>query len=102
MSLLGEAHRSLTIDQAAALLDVHRSRVSHRLRDHQLYAYRMGSQRRLPSWQFTSVSTPLLGLEVVLPALAADLHPASTCGEPPAAPHGSAVSLVHGQRFSQC
>jgi excisionase family DNA binding protein len=76
MSVIGEASRSLTIDQAARLLDVHRSRVSHRLRDHQLYSFHLGSQRRLPRWQFTSSGAALPGLETVLDALPADLHPA--------------------------
>jgi hypothetical protein len=76
MSVLGAASRSLTIEQAAGMLDLHRSRVSHRLRDKQLYAFRIGSQRRLPGWQFTTDGTPLPGLETVLEALPADLHPA--------------------------
>ena len=75
MSVLGAASRSLTIEQAAQLLDVHRSRVSHRLRDHQLYSFHIGSQRRLPQWQFTAAGAPLPGLETVLSALPADLHP---------------------------
>ena len=80
MSVLGQASRSLTIEQAAELLDVHRSRVSHRLRDHQLYSFRIGAQRRLPQWQFTPDGTPLPGLETVLAALPADLHPAAVEG----------------------
>ncbi len=80
MSVIGAASRSLTIEQAAGLLDVHRSRVSHRLRDHQLYSFHIGSQRRLPRWQFTSEGAPLPGLETVLDALPADLHPAAVEG----------------------
>ncbi len=80
VSVLGEASRSLTIDQTAALLGVHRSRVSHRLRDGHLYAFRIGAQRRLPRWQLTADGAPLPGLEHVLPALPADLHPAAVEG----------------------
>jgi excisionase family DNA binding protein len=80
MSVIGAASRSLTIEQAAGLLDVHRSRVSHRLRDHQLYSFHIGSQRRLPRWQFTAEGAPLPGLETVLAALPADLHPAAVEG----------------------
>jgi hypothetical protein len=64
----------------AGLLDVHRSRVSHRLRDNQLYSFRIGSQRRLPTWQFSADGAPLPGLETVLGALPADLHPAAVEG----------------------
>ncbi|MEP6649563.1 MAG: helix-turn-helix domain-containing protein [Lapillicoccus sp.] len=80
MSVIGEASRSLTIEQVARLLDLHRSRVSHRLRDNQLYSFRIGSQRRLPRWQFTPEGTPLPGLETVLESLPADLHPAAVEG----------------------
>ena len=80
MSVIGSASRSLTIDQTARLLDVHRSRISHRLRDNQLYSFRIGSQRRLPRWQFTAEGVPLPGLETVLDALPADVHPAAVEG----------------------
>lgn len=79
-SVLGAASRSLTIGQAADVLGIHRSRLSHRLRDRRLYAFRLGSQRRLPRWQLTADGAPLPGLEVVLPALPADLHPAAVEG----------------------
>src|SRR4051812_40191065 len=61
MSVIGAASQSLTIEQAADLLGLHRSRVSHRLRDHQLYSFRIGAQRRLPRWQFTPDGVPLPG-----------------------------------------
>lgn len=80
VSVLGEASRSMTIDQAADVLGIHRSRVSHRLRDGHLYAYRLGSQRRLPRWQLTAGGEPLPGLEAVLATLATDLHPAAVEG----------------------
>lgn len=80
MSVLGAASQSLTIEQAAQLLGLHRSRVSHRLRDHQLYAFRIGSQRRLPRWQFTADGAALPGLETVLAVLPADLHPSAVEG----------------------
>ena len=80
VSVIGEASRSLTIDQAADLLGIHRSRVSHRVRDGRLYAFRLGSQRRLPRWQLTAAGQPLPGLETVLPALPGDLHPTAVEG----------------------
>jgi excisionase family DNA binding protein len=80
MSVLGAASQSLTIEQAADRLGLHRSRVSHRLRDHQLYSFRIGSQRRLPRWQFTAEGGPLPGLDTVLAALPADLHPTAVEG----------------------
>ncbi|MDQ6895991.1 MAG: excisionase family DNA-binding protein [Actinomycetota bacterium] len=80
VSVLGAASRSLTIEQAADLLGVHRSRVSHRLRDGRLYAFQLGTQRRLPRWQLTTDDTPLPGLDAVLAALPADLHPAAVEG----------------------
>jgi len=78
--VLGAASGSLTIDQAAEALGIHRSRVSHRLRDGSLYAFRIGAQRRLPRWQLSGGGQPLPGLEVVLPAMPADLHPAAVEG----------------------
>ena len=78
-ALLGEAAQSLTIDQAADLLGVHRSRISHRVSDGQLYSFRLGSQRRLPVWQFTEAGA-LPGLVQVLAALPQDLHPGAVQG----------------------
>ncbi len=80
VSVLADARRSLTIEQAARLLDVHRSRVSHRLGDGQLYSFQIGTKRRLPSWQFTAAGLPLPGLDVVLGALPSDLHPTAVEG----------------------
>ena len=80
VSVITEASRSLTIDQAAELLGIHRSRVSHRLRDGRLYAYRLGTQRRIPRWQLTADGDPLPGLEAVLAALPGDLHPTAVEG----------------------
>lgn len=80
VSVIGEAARSLTIEQAADLLGIHRSRVSHRLRDGRLYAYRLGTQRRLPRWQLTADGQPLPGIETVLAALPTDLHPTAVEG----------------------
>ena len=80
VAVMGEASRSLTIEQAADLLGIHRSRVSHRVRDGRLYAYHLGTQRRIPRWQLTPDGQSLPGLETVLAALPADLHPTAVEG----------------------
>ena len=80
VTLIGSAATSLTIDQAADRLGGHRSRISHRLHDGQLYSFRLGAQRRLPAWQFTPDRCSLPGLEQVLAALPRDLHPTAVEG----------------------
>ena len=80
VTLIGSAATSLTIDQAADRLGVHRSRMSHRLREGQLYSFRLGTQRRLPAWQFTPDRRALPGLGQVLAALPKDLHPTAVEG----------------------
>jgi len=79
-ALLSAASRSLTIEQAADRLDLHRSRISHRLREGRLYAFSLGAQRRLPTWQFTAEGAVVTGLDRVLAALPSDLHPAEVEG----------------------
>lgn len=74
---------SLTIEQAATLLGVDRTRVSHRIRQQELYAFRLGRQQRLPRWQFQVSGTTALGLPGlarVLDVLPDGLHPLSVEG----------------------
>lgn len=74
---------SLTIESAASLLGVDRTRVSHRIRQGELSAFRLGRQQRLPRWQFHESATKvsvLPGLAVVLAALPRGLHPLSVEG----------------------
>lgn len=74
---------SLTIGQAASLLGVDRTRVSHRIRQGELYTFRLGRQQRLPGWQFSTSSanvSSLPGLADVLGALPQGLHPLSVEG----------------------
>lgn len=50
-----EAAESLSRAQAAELLDVDESRISHRVRDGGLYSYPGASgRRRYPTWQFAN------------------------------------------------
>jgi hypothetical protein len=65
---------SLGVAEAALLLGVDRSRVSHRLADGSLWAFRLGRSPRLPRWQFRD-GRVLPGLDAVIPALPAGLAP---------------------------
>lgn len=62
------------IDQSARILGIDRSRISHRLRDGTLYAFRVGSRRRIPRWQLDGARL-LPGLSAVLAAVPAGIHP---------------------------
>lgn len=66
---------AFTLDQAADLLGVSRSRLSHRLTDQSLWAFTVRARRYLPRWQFTDDRTVLPGLAQVVPAIPAALHP---------------------------
>lgn len=79
-NLAEQARTSIPVTQAAERLGVDASRVRHRVRDHALYGFKIGSSLRLPLWQFTSDGTPLPGLRAVLAALPADLHPLEVAG----------------------
>lgn len=48
---------SLTIEQAATLVGVDRTRVAHRIRQRELDALWLGRQQRLPRWQFQVATT---------------------------------------------
>lgn len=70
-----EAAQSLSRAQAAELLGVDESRISHRVRDGSLYSYPGASgRRRYPSWQFPD-GTALPHLAVVLAQLPPGTHP---------------------------
>jgi hypothetical protein len=64
----------LTVAQSAARLDVDPSRVRHRLAERTLYGIRLRAGWRLPAFQFTEGGM-VPGLDRVLPAIPADLHP---------------------------
>lgn len=74
-TLVDTMRSAVTIDEAADLLDVSRSRVSHRLAAHSLWAFTVGGRRHLPRWQFTSGRGTLPGLATIVPAIPAHLHP---------------------------
>lgn len=78
--LLVETASSVTIDEAATRLGIDRTRVHHRLRHGDLYAFPLGRQRRLPVWQLTDDGRALPGLAPVLAALPKGLHPSSVAG----------------------
>jgi len=65
----------LTVAQAAARLGVDPSRVRHRLADRTLWGIRLRAGWRLPAVQFADDGGMVPGLDRVLPAMPADLHP---------------------------
>jgi hypothetical protein len=65
----------LTVAEAAARLDVDPSRVRHRLADRTLWGIRLRAGWRLPAVQFADDGGMVPGLDRVLPAIPADLHP---------------------------
>lgn len=70
---------SYTPEQAADVLGVSPSRVSHRAAARELYQVSVGRRRYLPRWQFhQGAALPWLGL--VLRALPEELHPISVEG----------------------
>lgn len=66
---------ALTLDQAADFLGLSRSRLSHRLADHSLWAFTVHGRRYLPRWQFSADGRTIPGLAQVTPAIPATLHP---------------------------
>lgn len=85
---------SVGIAHAAQLLGVDRSRISHRLSAGVLYAVTVGSQRRIPTWQFERAfewpsgerpplvvpSRELPGLAQVVGGIPATAHPLDVAG----------------------
>lgn len=78
-NLADQTRDSLSVEQAAELLLVDRSRVRHRVRDRALYGFKIGGNLRLPTWQFHGHG-PIPGLRAVLAALPTDLHPLEVAG----------------------
>ena len=78
-NLAEQTRGSLSVEQAAKLLLVDGSRVRHRVRDRALYAFKIGTSLRLPTWQFDGHDV-IPGLRAVLAALPADLHPLEVAG----------------------
>lgn len=68
------AASSLSLEAAARLLGVDRSRISHRVSAGALYAVTLGSRRRIPTWQFDQ-GRELPGLAAVVAAVPARAHP---------------------------
>lgn len=66
---------TLWVGEVAARLHIDASRVRHRLAKRQLVGIRRADGWRLPRWQFGADGAPLPGLEKVLRALPADVHP---------------------------
>ena len=79
-NLAAQIRTSMSVDEAAKLLDIDASRVRHRVRDHALYGYKLGAAVRLPRWQFLEGGVPLPRLRAVLQALPEGLHPLEVAG----------------------
>lgn len=67
---------SMSVDQVAERVGLARSRVQHYITDRRprLYAVKVGSRRRIPSWQVQG-SSLLPGLDRLVPAIPAGAHP---------------------------
>jgi hypothetical protein len=66
---------SVSIKEAAAILDVDRSCISRRITGNALWAFDLRGNRRIPRWQFLD-SELLPGLDVIVPAIPRDATPA--------------------------
>ncbi|WP_305091427.1 DNA-binding protein [Prescottella sp. R16] len=89
---------ALTVDAAAARLGVSPSRIRQRAGDRTLWAVKRGHRLLLPAIQFTE-GGQIPGLDTVLSALPADLHPLSvhgllTTAQPELRIGGSEASIV--------
>lgn len=71
------AQATMSIAEAALLLGVDRSRISHRLAQGSLWAFSVGRTRRIPRWQFTTDGHLLPGLAVVVASIPDGLAPRS-------------------------
>lgn len=71
------AQATMSIAEAALLLGVDRSRISHRLAQGSLWAFSVGRNRRIPRWQFTGDGRLLPGLAVVVASIPDGLAPRS-------------------------
>jgi excisionase family DNA binding protein len=66
---------SMSVAEAAKVLGVDRSRVSHRISAGSLYAFAFGRHRRVARWQFAAAGTLLPGLPQVIAAIPVGEHP---------------------------
>lgn len=72
---------SWSLELAAQMLGVSRSRVSHRISSQTLYAFTLQGRRYVPQWQFAAASKvergvePIPGLARIVPLIPRDLHP---------------------------
>ncbi len=72
---------SWSLEFAAQMLGVSRSRVSHRVSSQTLYAFTLQGRRYVPHWQFAAASKgerdvePIPGLAQIVPLIPRDLHP---------------------------
>jgi hypothetical protein len=74
---LGDAlSGSMSIKEAAALLEIDRSRVSRRITGKGLWAFDINGSRRIPRWQFLGRGL-LPGLDVIVPAIPREATPAA-------------------------
>ncbi|MGV0037295.1 helix-turn-helix domain-containing protein [Mycobacterium paraffinicum] len=67
---------SMSIKEAATLLEIDRSGVSRRIAGKRLWAFAINGSRRIPRWQFLG-SKLLPGLNVIVSAIPRDTTPAS-------------------------
>ncbi len=67
---------SLTVSEAAALLEVSESRIRQRIGDSTLYGVRVGKERRLPRFQFAEGAV-VPGIGEVLREIPEDVYPVS-------------------------
>lgn len=67
---------TLSVDQVAGQIGLTRSRVQHFVTDSRprLYSVKVGSRRRIPSWQLHGGSL-LPGLDRLVPVIPAEVHP---------------------------
>jgi hypothetical protein len=72
---------SWSLELAAQMLGVSRSRVSHRISSQTLYAFTLQGRRHVPQWQFVTASKgergvePVPGLARIVPLIPRGLHP---------------------------
>lgn len=68
-----------SIDQAAKIVGVDRSRISRRLSSGALFSLTLGSRRRIPLWQFQG-GAELPGLAEIVAAIPPGAHPSAVEG----------------------
>jgi len=68
--------RSMSIKEAAVLLQIDRSRVSRRITGKALWAFDINGNRRIPRWQFLGRQL-VPGLDVIVPAIPRDATPSA-------------------------